>query len=165
MLHWSGNVTIMVLHMLHTKHNGGNACRCGGIFPQHLVMSGLSTTDQATKASKELIQIMNNPGPKIPFTIWESQLHDIDILATLFNNMQPDKPQKKCYLGKCQVLHLWGCRSRYQRRGCLLQWHNQRWWHLWSQLSHRSTTLKPAEKWTQWKMTNFNIIDIGNQPE
>ena len=33
------------------------------LFPQHLVMPGLSTTEQAIKAAKELIKVLKNPGP------------------------------------------------------------------------------------------------------
>ena len=58
-------------------------------------MPVLSTTEQATKAAKELIQIVKNPGQNKSFKIGERQLHTINILATLFNNMQPDKPQTK----------------------------------------------------------------------
>ena len=38
-------------------------------LPQHLIMTGLSTNEPATKAAKELVQIMKNPGPTPPFTI------------------------------------------------------------------------------------------------
>ena len=52
-------------------------------------MSELSTTEKDTKASKELIQIVKKPGTKTPFTIRESQLHAMDRLDKLFNNIQP----------------------------------------------------------------------------
>ena len=58
-------------------------------------MTGLSTTEQATNAAKDLIQVLKNTGPKHPFRIGESQLHAIDRLATLFNTMQPGKTQTK----------------------------------------------------------------------
>ena len=65
------------------------------LLPQRLIIPGFSTTEQSTKAYKELIQIMNNPGPKTPFTIRERQLHAINRLAKMFNNIktqQTDKP-------------------------------------------------------------------------
>ena len=57
-------------------------------------MPGLSVTEQSTKAAKELVQMMKNPGSKNPFTIGESQLHAIDRLATLFNTIQPQQTNK-----------------------------------------------------------------------
>ena len=63
-------------------------------MPQHLIIYGLSTTEQATKEAKELIKLLKNPGPKTPFTIIESQFHAIKRLATLFNNIQPQQPKK-----------------------------------------------------------------------
>ena len=156
MLHWSGNVTIMVLHMLHTKHNGGNACICGGIFPQDLVMSGLSTTDQATKASKELIQIMNNPGPKQTSQSERSNYTPLIYWQHYLTTCNQINPKQKLYLGKCQQLHLQGCRSNYQ---------HQRWWHLGSQWYHRRKKIKTSGKWMQCKITNCNIRYIGTQTE
>ena len=35
--------------------------------------------------------MLKNPGPKNPFTIGERQLHNIDSLETLFNNIQPQQ--------------------------------------------------------------------------
>ena len=64
-------------------------------LPKHLVMPGLSTTEQAAKAPKEMIQVLKNPGPQTPFTIGESQLNTIDRLEKLFNTMQPYKIQTK----------------------------------------------------------------------
>ena len=61
------------------------------LFPQHLVMIGLSTREQATKASKELIHVLKNTGPQTPFTTREIQLHATDKLAKIFNTMQPEK--------------------------------------------------------------------------
>ena len=61
-------------------------------LPQHLIMTGLSTTEQSTKGSKELIHILKKPGPKTPFTIRESQFHAIDRLSTLFQNAQLQQP-------------------------------------------------------------------------
>ena len=58
-------------------------------------MPGLSATDQSRKASKELINVIKNPGPQTPFMIEESQLHAIDRLTELFNPMQPGKTQTK----------------------------------------------------------------------
>ena len=95
MVHLTGYGALPMLQMLYTHHQGGNTCRCGENFPQHLVMPGLSTTDQSTKADKELIRVLKHPGPKPPFTIGENLLHAIDILAKLFNTMQPDKTQIK----------------------------------------------------------------------
>ena len=65
------------------------------IFPQHLVMPGLNTTEKSTKSAKELIQVIKHPGPKNPFTIREIQLPTIDRLAKLFNTIQPEKTQTK----------------------------------------------------------------------
>ena len=64
-------------------------------LPQHLIMPGLSSTEQATKAAKELIQVLNPPVPQTPFTIGKSQLYVIDILEKLFITMQTDKTHTK----------------------------------------------------------------------
>ena len=55
-------------------------------------MDRLSTTEQATKAAKELILLLNNPGPKKTFTLGEGQFHDINRLATLFHNVETQQP-------------------------------------------------------------------------
>ena len=39
-----------------------------------------------------MINILDNPGPKTPFTIGETQLHTIDILEKLFHNAQLQQP-------------------------------------------------------------------------
>ena len=65
------------------------------LLPQHLIIPGLSTTEQVTKAPKELIHIINNPGPKNSFTTREIQFHAIDRLLTLFQKMQPQQPNTK----------------------------------------------------------------------
>ena len=62
-----------------------------GFLPQYLIMPGLSSTEQDTKATKELIQVLKNPGPQAPFIIEASQLHSIDILEKIFNTMKPEK--------------------------------------------------------------------------
>ena len=64
-------------------------------LPQQLIMDGLSTTEQATKAAKELIQIINNSGPKTPLKTREIQLHSINKSATLFHNIQPQQTNSK----------------------------------------------------------------------
>ena len=64
-------------------------------MPHILVIPGLSTTDQSTNSDKELIQELKNPGPKNSFIILDRQLRAIDILATLFNTVQPEKTQTK----------------------------------------------------------------------
>ena len=45
-----------------------------GFLTQHLIMTGLSAAEQATKAAKELTTVIINNGPQTPFTIGESQL-------------------------------------------------------------------------------------------
>ena len=57
-------------------------------------MPGLSKKEQDIKAAKELVQIVKNPRPKTPFTIGERQLHSIDRLVAMFNNIQPQQPNK-----------------------------------------------------------------------
>ena len=64
-------------------------------MPQHLVIPGLSAIEQSTKADKELIHVIKNPGPQTPFTIRESQLHAIDRLTKIFNTIQPEITQNK----------------------------------------------------------------------
>ena len=59
-------------------------------FPQHLIMPGLSETEQATKYAKKLIHVIKNPVPQTPFMIVESQLQAIDRLEKIFNIMQPE---------------------------------------------------------------------------
>ena len=49
------------------------------------IHQGSQVTDTSTE----------NTGPKTPFTIREIQLQAIDRLLTLFNNVQPEKPQTK----------------------------------------------------------------------
>ena len=66
-----------------------------GLLPQNLIMPGLYITEQATKAAKELIQIIKNLGPKNPLMIGDSQLHAIDMLATLFHNKKMQQPNPK----------------------------------------------------------------------
>ena len=56
-------------------------------------MPGLSATEQANNAVKELMHILKDIGPQTPFTIRESQLHAINILGNLFNTIQPKKIQ------------------------------------------------------------------------
>ena len=43
-------------------------------FPQHIVMPGLSGTEQATKAAKELMHEIKNIGPQTPFTNWREPI-------------------------------------------------------------------------------------------
>ena len=62
------------------------------LLPQHLIIPGFPTTEQATKSVKELINVLDNAGPKTPFTIGETQLHTIDILEKLFHNAQLQQP-------------------------------------------------------------------------
>ena len=64
-------------------------------FPQHLVMPGLSKTEQSTKSSKELIQVLKSSGPQTPFIIINYQLHAIDRMAILFNSIKLEKTQTK----------------------------------------------------------------------
>ena len=63
--------------------------------PQHLVIPGLSTTEQANKSANELIHVLRNTVPQTPFTIGERKLHAINILEKRFNTMQPEKTQTK----------------------------------------------------------------------
>ena len=56
-------------------------------------MPGLSATEQATKAAKELIHVIKNPVPQTHFTIGESQLQTINRLEKLFKTMQPETKQ------------------------------------------------------------------------
>ena len=56
------------------KTRGGGHADVVEFLPQHLIMPGLSAIEQVTKAVKELIHVINNPGPQTPFTIGESQL-------------------------------------------------------------------------------------------
>ena len=56
-------------------------------------MPGLSASEQSTKAAKELIHILKNPGPQTPLTIGESQLNAINTLKKIFNTMQLEKTQ------------------------------------------------------------------------
>ena len=79
-----------MLHILHTQNRGERHADLLVSLPQHLVMPGFSETEQATKAVKELIHVIKNPGPQTPFTIGDIQLHSINRLAKLFNTMQPD---------------------------------------------------------------------------
>ena len=62
-------------------------------MPQHLIMLRLSATEQATKASKEMIHVIKNPGPQNPFMIGESQLMAIDKLEKLFKTIQYETTQ------------------------------------------------------------------------
>ena len=98
MLHRSGNGVLPVLYLLYIKHKGGRHADIMEFLPKHLIMPGLSTTEQVTKASKELLQIIKNPRPKNTFNIKVCQSYAIDRLATLFNNIktkQPNKPNTK----------------------------------------------------------------------
>ena len=73
-------------------------------LPQHLIMPVLSATEQATKAAKQLIHVINNPGTQTPFTIKDIQLQAIDKLAQLFNTMQPETTQTKVVHSKVPTI-------------------------------------------------------------
>ena len=51
----------------YTHHTQGRKyMQAWWIFPQQLIIPGLSTTEQDSNAAKEVIQIMNNTVPKTP---------------------------------------------------------------------------------------------------
>ena len=103
-----------MLRMLHTQHQGVNTYRCGGIFPQHLIMPGLSAAEQAPKASKNLIHVIKNQGLK---TLSLSEKANYRPSINWHKYLWPCNWRKhriQCYLGKWQKMHLRGCQYRSQ---------------------------------------------------
>ena len=87
MVHQAVNGALSVLYLLYTNKREERHTYVVEFSPPQFIMQGLSSTEKATKAANELIQVLKNTGPQTPFTIGESQLHALDRLAKLFNTM------------------------------------------------------------------------------